>query len=123
MDWAGEIGHTLVPGSGGKKFEQLIGREVLIRQYREATGRTNADIQELLVDVRDRVPDAINIAEAWSKHLAYALLQACRLIDPDRIVLWRIGRFALPDGGCARRGPHVGGADHSLSDTRDRRRR
>jgi predicted NBD/HSP70 family sugar kinase len=84
---AGEIGHTLVPGSGGKKFEQLIGREVLIRQYREATGRTNADIQELLVDVRDRVPDAINIAEAWSKHLAYALLQACRLIDPDRIVL------------------------------------
>ncbi|HEY0122125.1 MAG TPA: ROK family transcriptional regulator [Rhizobium sp.] len=84
---AGEIGHTLVPGSGGQKFEQLIGREVLIRQYRETTGRRNACIQELLVDVRDRVPDAVNIAETWSKHLAYALLQACRLIDPDRIVL------------------------------------
>ncbi|MBB3660361.1 putative NBD/HSP70 family sugar kinase [Rhizobium sp. BK650] len=84
---AGEIGHTLVPGSGGQKFEQLIGREVLIRQYREATGRADGDLQEFLIDVRDRVPDAVNIAETWSRHLAYALLQACRLIDPDRIVL------------------------------------
>lgn len=84
---AGEIGHTLVPGSGGQKFEQLIGREVLIRQYEAATGRKSTDIQDFLADVRDRVPDAVNIAETWSKHLAYALLQACRLIDPDRIVL------------------------------------
>ncbi|MEZ2128831.1 MULTISPECIES: ROK family protein [unclassified Sinorhizobium] len=84
---AGEIGHTLVPGSGGQKFEQLIGREILITQYRQATGRSDADLQEFLSDVRDRVPDAVNIAETWSRHLAYALLQACRLIDPDRIVL------------------------------------
>jgi len=84
---AGEIGHTLVPGSGGQRFEQLIGREVLIRQYREATGRTDVDLQDFLTDVRDRVPDAVNIAEIWSRHLAYALLQACRLLDPDRIVL------------------------------------
>ncbi|MBW9050847.1 ROK family protein [Rhizobium mesosinicum] len=84
---AGEIGHTLVPGSGGQKFEQLIGREVLIRRYRDATGRTDVDLQDFLADVRDRVPDAVNIAEIWSRHLAYALLQACRLLDPDRIVL------------------------------------
>jgi predicted NBD/HSP70 family sugar kinase len=84
---AGEIGHTLVPGSGGQKFEQLIGREVLIRQYREAVGRKHADLQEFLGGVRDRVPAAVNIAESWSRHLAYALLQACRLLDPDRIVL------------------------------------
>ncbi|EJC74274.1 ROK family transcriptional regulator [Rhizobium hidalgonense] len=84
---AGEIGHTLVPGSGGQKFEQLIGREVLIRQYCEAVGREDADLQEFLGDVRDRVPVAVNIAETWSRHLAYALLQACRLLDPDRIVL------------------------------------
>ncbi|MGO7670458.1 ROK family transcriptional regulator [Rhizobium ruizarguesonis] len=84
---AGEIGHTLVPGSGGQKFEQLIGREVLIRQYREPVGRKHADLQEFLGGVRDRVPAAVNIAEAWSRHLAYALLQACRLLDPDRIVL------------------------------------
>ncbi|MBA1349962.1 ROK family transcriptional regulator [Rhizobium sp. WYCCWR 11146] len=84
---AGEIGHTLVPGSGGQKFEQLIGREVLIRQYREAIGRKHVDLQEFLGDVHDRVPAAVNIAETWSRHLAYALLQACRLLDPDRIVL------------------------------------
>ncbi|GAA3082704.1 ROK family transcriptional regulator [Rhizobium viscosum] len=84
---AGEIGHTLVPGSGGQKFEQLIGREVLIRQYRETTGRTDVELQDFLTDVRDRVPGAVNIAEIWSRHLAYALLQACRLLDPDRIVL------------------------------------
>lgn len=84
---AGEIGHTLVPGSGGQKFEQLIGREVLTKQCRESLGRGDADLQEFLRDVRDRVPGAVNIAESWSRHLAYALLQACRLIDPDRIVL------------------------------------
>ncbi|KAA1180153.1 ROK family transcriptional regulator [Rhizobium tropici] len=84
---AGEIGHTLVSGSGGQKFEQLIGREVLIRHYREAVGRNDADLQDFLVGVRDRVPAAVNIAETWSRHLAYALLQACRLIDPGRIVL------------------------------------
>ncbi|MBP2447473.1 ROK family transcriptional regulator [Rhizobium leguminosarum] len=84
---AGEIGHTLVPGSGGQKLEQLIGREVLIRQYREAVGRDDADLQDFLGGVRDRVPAAVNIAETWSRHLAYALLQACRLLDPDRIVL------------------------------------
>ncbi|RAX38243.1 ROK family transcriptional regulator [Rhizobium tropici] len=84
---AGEIGHTLVSGSGGQKFEQLIGREVLIRQYREAVGQNDADLQDFLVGVRDRVPAAVNIAETWSRHLAYALLQACRLIDPGRIVL------------------------------------
>ncbi|EJT02774.1 ROK family transcriptional regulator [Rhizobium sp. CCGE 510] len=84
---AGEIGHTLVPGSGGQKLEQLIGREVLIRQYREAVGREDVDLQDFLGGVRDRVPAAVNIAETWSRHLAYALLQACRLLDPDRIVL------------------------------------
>ncbi|MBX5159442.1 MULTISPECIES: ROK family transcriptional regulator [unclassified Rhizobium] len=84
---AGEIGHTLVPGSGGQKLEQLIGREVLIKQYREAIGRDDADLQDFLGGVRDRVPAAVNIAETWSRHLAYALLQACRLLDPDRIVL------------------------------------
>ena len=27
------------------------------------------------------------IAEDWARHLAFALVQACRLVDPDRIVL------------------------------------
>ncbi|GAJ96521.1 ROK family transcriptional regulator [Agrobacterium rhizogenes] len=84
---AGEIGHTLVPGSGGRKFEQLIGREALVSHYRAATERKDADLEDFLSDVRDRVPSAVTIAEDWSRHLAYALVQACRLLDPERIVL------------------------------------
>lgn len=84
---AGEIGHTLVPGSGGKELEQLIGRERLLHQYRQATGRSDLDFQGFLLDVRDRVPAAVAIAEDWSRHFASALSQACRLIDPDRVVL------------------------------------
>lgn len=84
---AGEIGHTLVPGSGGQKFEQLIGREALVAQYRSAIGSQTVGLREFVEDVRDRLPAAVNIAEDWSRHLAYALLQACRLIDPERIVL------------------------------------
>lgn len=84
---AGEIGHILVPGSGGQKFEQLIGREALVARYRAATGSAAPGLHAFIADVRDRVPAAVNIAEDWSRHLACALLQACRLIDPERIVL------------------------------------
>ncbi|MBC2835926.1 ROK family transcriptional regulator [Paragemmobacter straminiformis] len=84
---AGEIGHTLVPGSNGKKLEQLIGREAVLSQYRSATGRSDADLDTFLTDVNDRVPAAVNVAEDWSRNLAYALMQACRVIDPERIVL------------------------------------
>jgi predicted NBD/HSP70 family sugar kinase len=83
---AGEIGHTLVPGSNGRKLEQMIGREALVAQYRAVTG-SEADLAQFLSDVTDRVPAAVNVAEDWSRNLAYALMQACRLIDPDRIVL------------------------------------
>jgi predicted NBD/HSP70 family sugar kinase len=84
---AGEIGHTLVPGSNGRKLEHLIGRETLVSQYRAVRGDASAGIEEFLDGVRDRVPEAVTIAEDWSRHLAYALMQACRLIDPNRIVL------------------------------------
>lgn len=84
---AGEVGHTLVPGSGGQELEQLIGRDRLVLQYRQATERGDVEFPAFLSDVRDRVPAAVSIAEDWSRNLAYALVQACRLIDPDRIVL------------------------------------
>jgi len=83
---AGEIGHMLVPGSGGKELEQMIGRERLVLEYRQASECSDVDFQAFLSDVRDRVPAAVSIAEDWSRNLAYALAQACRLIDPDRIV-------------------------------------
>ncbi len=84
---AGEIGHTLVPGSGGISLEQLIGREVLVRRYRTECGNAAADFADFLAAVRDREPAAVSIAEDWSRHLGYTLFQACRLVDPERIVL------------------------------------
>jgi predicted NBD/HSP70 family sugar kinase len=83
---AGEIGHMLVPGSGKQELEQLVGRERLVLQYRQATERSDVDFSALLSDVRDRVPAAVSIADDWARNLGYALVQACRLIDPDRIV-------------------------------------
>ena len=84
---SGEIGHMLVPGGGGVSLEQLIGREVLIKRYRSEGPNPNSDFQDFLSAVRDREPIAVSIAEEWSRHLGYALFQACRLIDPERIVL------------------------------------
>jgi predicted NBD/HSP70 family sugar kinase len=83
---AGEVGHMLVPGSGGISLEQLIGREPLLARYRENTGAT-ASLQDFIAAVRDREPAAVTIAEDWSHHLGATLFQACRMIDPDRIVL------------------------------------
>jgi predicted NBD/HSP70 family sugar kinase len=83
---AGEIGHILVT-EGGQELEQLIGLERLLTQYRQASARQDAGLADFLADVRDRVPHAVSIAEEWARLLAFALVQACRLIDPDRIVL------------------------------------
>ncbi|MFG6082938.1 ROK family protein [Paracoccus litorisediminis] len=84
---AGEIGHMVLMQAGDKTLEQLIGRETLVGRYRAATGRRDVDLQNFLTGVRDREPEAVTIAEDWSRHLALALVQACRLIDPERIVL------------------------------------
>jgi predicted NBD/HSP70 family sugar kinase len=83
---SGEIGHMLIPGSGARKLEQLIGRRAVLARYR-ATGHPDADLPEFLDAVRHRQPAAVIVAEDWSRNLALALLQACRLIDPNRIVL------------------------------------
>jgi predicted NBD/HSP70 family sugar kinase len=84
---AGEIGHILVTEGGGQELEQVIGLEPLLAQYRQALARQDAGLADFLADVRDRVPHAVSIAEEWARLLAFALVQACRLIDPDRIVL------------------------------------
>jgi predicted NBD/HSP70 family sugar kinase len=84
---SGEIGHMLVPGSGGVSLEQLIGREVLIKRFRTGSSNPHADLRDFLSAVRDREPAAVSIAEDWSRHLGYTLNQACRLIDPGRIIL------------------------------------
>lgn len=84
---AGEIGHILVPGSGGASLEQSIGRAVLIGRYRTETANPDAELQDFLGAVRDREPAAVAIAEDWARHLAFTLSQACKLIDPERVVL------------------------------------
>ncbi|MFN0116309.1 MAG: ROK family protein [Paracoccaceae bacterium] len=84
---AGEIGHTLVPGSGGLSLERLIGREAVVAKYRLAAQAAGADLADLIRAVGDREPAAVSVAEDWARHLAHALVQACRLIDPGRIVL------------------------------------
>lgn len=83
---AGEIGHMRVSREGGTELEQLIGREQLVLRYRKESERAGVEFADFLMDVRDRVPAAVSVAEDWSRNLAYALVQACRLIDPDRIV-------------------------------------
>ena len=85
---AGEIGHLKVlEGEPGQTLEQVIGLESLIRAYRESRTAELPSFDRLVADVRDRVPRAIAIAEEWAKALAFGLVQACRIIDPDRIVL------------------------------------
>jgi predicted NBD/HSP70 family sugar kinase len=84
---SGEIGHMQVPGSGGITLQELIGREALTKRYRAASSNLDAGLQDFLDAVRDREPIAVTIAEDWARHLGVALYQACRLIDPIRIVL------------------------------------
>jgi predicted NBD/HSP70 family sugar kinase len=84
---AGEIGHIHTSDADGAELEELIGLERLLAQYRQLTGIQAVALPKFLADVRDRAPNAVLIAEDWARHLAFALVQGCRLIDPDRIVL------------------------------------
>lgn len=83
---AGEIGH-LLNGDDGEELEQAIGLERLLFNYGKVSNQKDATFAGFLSDVRDRVPQAVSVAEDWARHLALALVQACRLIDPNRIVL------------------------------------
>lgn len=86
---AGEIGHMFVPGddAGDANLEQIVGLGSILTAYRRVKDRRGVDFEDFLHDVRDRVPDAVSIAERWAKALGYALAQTCRVIDADRIVL------------------------------------
>lgn len=84
---AGEIGHLRIPEADGAELEALIGYDPVMRRYKAAGGRQDAELEDFISDVRDRAPAAVTIAEDWARYLASALVQACRLIDPNRIVL------------------------------------
>ena len=86
---AGEIGHLRVPAAGGgdHALEELIGLEHVVAAYgaRRAAGRPA--LADFLAGVRDREPAAVAVAEDWARALALALVQVCRVADPDRVVL------------------------------------
>jgi predicted NBD/HSP70 family sugar kinase len=84
---AGEIGHLRTPGSDGLTVEQSIGLQSILGEYRALTGRADVRLDDFLLDVRDRAPGPVALADRWARVLAFALVQASRLIDPDRIVL------------------------------------
>lgn len=84
---AGEIGHLHTLDADAAELEEAIGLDRLLRRYAAVARPGAATLVALLADVRDRAPAAVAIAEEWAQHLAFALVQACRVIDPDRIVL------------------------------------
>jgi predicted NBD/HSP70 family sugar kinase len=84
---AGEIGHIKASTGDGRTLEQAIGLEWVLGEYRALAGHANGQLDEFLQDVRDRAPGPVAIADEWARVLAYALVQASRLIDPNRIVL------------------------------------
>lgn len=84
---AGEIGHLGVPdGRKRRSLEQVIGLENVLGRYRDATG-SSSDLAGFLADVSAGHANALRIANEWADMLAYGLVQACRVIDADRIVL------------------------------------
>jgi predicted NBD/HSP70 family sugar kinase len=86
---AGEIGHLNVPSTAGERrnLEEVIGLESVVGAYGGGAAPDGRLLDRFLADVRDREPGAVAIAEQWSKGLAYALVQICRVIDPDHVVL------------------------------------
>jgi predicted NBD/HSP70 family sugar kinase len=86
---AGEIGHLPMAGppGQGRNLEQVIGLEPIMAQYRNSSRRAEPTLADLIADVEHRLPSAVAIADEWAHALAIGLVHACRIIDPDRIVL------------------------------------
>jgi predicted NBD/HSP70 family sugar kinase len=86
---AGEIGHLPIGGLSGQgcNLEQVIGLEPVMAQYCKSTRRADPSFASFLADVEHRLPSAVAIADEWARALAIGVVQSCRIIDPDRIVL------------------------------------
>ncbi len=82
---AGEIGHMAIRDR--VELEHLLGMDNLLNRHKNATGLHETSLEVYLNDVRDRVPEAVEIAEEWAHDMARAIVAACRLLDPSRIVL------------------------------------
>lgn len=82
---AGEIGHVHV--RDGAELEEVLGRDHLLNRYRKANGGSPITIESFLAAVKEGEPKAIEIADDWAQDLAQAIVSACRLLDPNRVVL------------------------------------
>jgi len=82
---AGEIGHLAM--QDGKELESILGLGHLLNSHKEGLDLPETNLESFLSDVRDRVPSAVSIAEKWAHDLANALVAACRVVDPNRVVL------------------------------------
>ncbi len=84
---AGEIGHLIVPdGKDRRALERVIGLESVLGRYGQKAG-SDSELVDFLAGVAAGTATAIKIANDWADTLAYGLVQACRVIDADRIVL------------------------------------
>lgn len=82
---AGEVGHLKTRNPTYRNLEQAFGRDRILSSYRQFN--PEADLETFLGDVRDRVPQAVQLAEEWATLFAFAVVQISRLIDPNRIVV------------------------------------
>lgn len=82
---AGEIGHIHV--RDGVELEEVLGRDHLLRRFRTASGQMAATVATLLAAVKQCDPIAKDLATEWANDLGQAIVSACRLLDPNRIVL------------------------------------
>ncbi|RRI00732.1 ROK family transcriptional regulator [Mesorhizobium tamadayense] len=82
---AGEVGHLKTRNPTYRNLEQAFGRDRILSSYRQFNPQ--ADLDAFLGDVRDRVPQAVQLAEEWATLFAFAVVQISRLIDPNRIVV------------------------------------
>lgn len=82
---AGEVGHVLL--RDGAELEELLGLQHILQRHCKLCGLTASTLEHYLSEVRNREPKAVEIAEEWARDLATAVVAACRLIDPNRVVL------------------------------------
>ncbi|CAI3959575.1 Sugar kinase of the NBD/HSP70 family [Commensalibacter communis] len=86
---AGEIGHLTVQNhkKENQRLESVISLEQLLSRYHTLSGQSNVTIDLFIQYVQEREPIAVSLADEWAKYLGLALVQACRVIDPNKIIL------------------------------------
>ncbi|MDI2090327.1 ROK family transcriptional regulator [Commensalibacter oyaizuii] len=86
---ASEIGHLIIQNEEKEKksLESIIGLEELLSRYRVLSGCSEVTIGSFIECVNNREPIAVNLADEWAKYLGLALVQACRIVDPNKIIL------------------------------------